>query len=255
MILNRDHFILKIADTEVELVAAQRLRYRVFVEEMGARPTFNSVMKQEADAFDPYFDHLVLKDIRINDERENVVGVYRLMRGDIAAAGPGFYSAGEYDLSKISATGRRLVELGRSCLDAQYRGGLALHLLWQGVADYVIKHDIELLFGVASFVGTDTNYYADALSFLYENHLAPAPLRVTARDSGNVSMRIKNINKIDESPSGLNIYSFEYKDTTYGKGVFQGVMSDEIPQSAVIRHTSGYDMVDYSKIDVNFREQ
>jgi putative hemolysin len=197
MILNRDHFILKIADTEVELVAAQRLRYRVFVEEMGARPTFNSVMKQEADAFDPYFDHLVLKDIRINDERENVVGVYRLMRGDIAAAGPGFYSAGEYDLSKISATGRRLVELGRSCLDAQYRGGLALHLLWQGVADYVIKHDIELLFGVASFVGTDTNYYADALSFLYENHLAPAPLRVTARDSGNVSMRIKNINKID----------------------------------------------------------
>lgn len=65
----------------------------------------------------------------------------------------------------------------------------------------------------------------------------------------------KNINKIGESVSGLNIYSFEYKDTTYGKGVFQGVMSDEIPQSAVIRHTSGYDMVDYSKIDVNFKEQ
>tara|TARA_B100000902_G_scaffold128866_1_gene128078 strand:+ start:7421 stop:9901 length:2481 start_codon:yes stop_codon:yes gene_type:complete len=65
----------------------------------------------------------------------------------------------------------------------------------------------------------------------------------------------KNINKIGESLSGLNIYSFEYKDTKYGDGVFQGVMSDEIPQSAVIRDISGYDMVDYSKIDVNFKEQ
>ena len=197
MILNRDHFVLKIAESEAELAAAQRLRYRVFVQEMGARPAYNATAGQEADAFDPYFDHLVLKDNRIEDDRENVVGVYRLMQGDTAAAGPGFYSAGEYDLSKISATGRRVVELGRSCVDARYRGGLALHLLWQGVADYVIKHDIELLFGVASFAGTDAETYADALSFLHANHLAPAPLRVTAKQAGAVSMALKSIEDID----------------------------------------------------------
>ena len=56
-----------------------------------------------------------------------------------------------------------MVELGRSCLDARYRGGLALHLLWQGVTDYVIQYDIELLFGVASFVGMDAEVYVDAL--------------------------------------------------------------------------------------------
>ena len=197
MILNRDHFILKIAETEAELAAAQRLRYRVFVEEMGARPAYDAAAGHETDAFDPYFDHLVLQDSRIADERENVVGVYRLMQGDTSAAGPGFYSAGEYDLSKISASSRRVVELGRSCVDAAYRGGLALHLLWQGVADYVIKHDIELLFGVASFTGTNPQMYADALSFLHSNHLAPAPLRVSARAEGAVSMALKSVDEID----------------------------------------------------------
>jgi hypothetical protein len=95
-------------------------------------------------------------------------------------------------------------------------------------------------------------YYANGI--LTHNYKADG--RLSGYNMSFSDRRLKkNINKIDESPSGLNIYSFEYKDTTYGKGVFQGVMSDEIPQSAVIRHTSGYDMVDYSKIDVNFREQ
>jgi len=63
----------------------------------------------------------------------------------------------------------------------------------------------------------------------------------------------KNINKIGESPSGLNIYSFEYKDSKYGKGLFQGVMSDEIPQEAVGTR-DGYDTVDYSMLDVEFKQ-
>ena len=63
----------------------------------------------------------------------------------------------------------------------------------------------------------------------------------------------KNINKIGESPSGLNIYSFEFKNSKYGEGVFQGVMSDEIPQEAVGTR-DGYDTVDYSKLDVEFKQ-
>ena len=63
----------------------------------------------------------------------------------------------------------------------------------------------------------------------------------------------KNIELIGKSPSGLKIYTFEYLDNKYGEGVFQGVMSDEIPQSAVMKNEYGYDMVDYSKLDVEFK--
>jgi len=64
----------------------------------------------------------------------------------------------------------------------------------------------------------------------------------------------KNIEKIGESPSGLNIYSFEYIDNINGDGVYQGVMSDEIPTKAVVVHEDGYDRVDYSKLDVEFKK-
>ena len=65
--------------------------------------------------------------------------------------------------------------------------------------------------------------------------------------------RLKNnIVFIKKSPSGLNIYNFEYKDSMFGEGVYQGVMSDEIPSEAVVKHSNGYDMVNYNKIDVDF---
>jgi len=63
----------------------------------------------------------------------------------------------------------------------------------------------------------------------------------------------KNINKIGESPSGLNIYSFEYINPKHGKGIFQGVMSDEVPQEAVVNNGI-HDMVDYSMLDVEFKQ-
>ena len=61
-----------------------------------------------------------------------------------------------------------------------------------------------------------------------------------------------DINFNGKSPSGLNIYTFKYKDNNFGEGTYQGVMADEVPIHAVIHHPDGYDMVDYSKIDVNF---
>ena len=64
----------------------------------------------------------------------------------------------------------------------------------------------------------------------------------------------KNIKLIKYSPSGLKIYSFEYINKLFGKGVYQGVMSDEIPQYAVTKHADGFDRVDYSKLDVEFKQ-
>jgi putative hemolysin len=107
--------------------------------------------------------------------------VYRLLPGDRAARIGGFYTEAEYDLAPLRASGRRLLELGRSCVHRDYRRGSAVFLLWSGLADYVLRHDIEVMFGVASFHGTDVARLALPLSYLHHAHLAPPEARVRAR--------------------------------------------------------------------------
>lgn len=173
-------FSVRLAADAAELEAAQRLRYRVFVEELGGDgPMVDHAGGLERDRFDPYFDHLILVDEAAQDA---VVGVYRLLRGDRAREAGQFYSEDEYDLGPLRRGGRRLLELGRSCVHPDYRGGAAMFHLWQGLADYVETHGIEVLFGVASFHGTDIERLAAPLSLLHHRHLAPADLRVRARD-------------------------------------------------------------------------
>ena len=181
-----DDYSLKLAETDAERAAAERLRWQVFVEEMGAQASGRD--GRERDGFDDHADHLILKDRSNENEGHNVVGVYRLMRGDVALTGPGFYSASEYDLSPLMATKRPMLELGRSCIAPGHRGGKALRLLWLGLAEYVTTHQIELLFGVASFPGTDPAPYEHALTELHRNHRADLPLRATAHGASAIAM-------------------------------------------------------------------
>lgn len=97
-----------------------------------------------------------------------------------AAAAGQFYCDDEYDLTVLRASGRRLLELGRSCIDPVYRGGPAMMRLWQALAAEVRARGIEVLFGVASFHGTDPQTLAAPLSLLHHAHLAPPDLRVRA---------------------------------------------------------------------------
>jgi putative hemolysin len=171
-------FTVKLVETQAELQAAQRLRYDVFVRELGGGGDLvDHDQRLERDHFDPYFDHMILT----HTPSAQVIGVYRLLRGCRAERAGGFYSDSEYDLSLLKSSGRRLLELGRSCLHPDFRGGTAMHCLWGGLADYVATHRIELMFGVASFHGTDTDALAAPLSMLHHRHLAPSALRVTAR--------------------------------------------------------------------------
>lgn len=190
MRIDLSRYRVKLAETEEERLGAQRLRYRVFVEEMGALASDEErAARREWDAFDPWFDHLILTtDAPVADPLDRVVGVYRLMRRDAARAGRGFYGTSEYDLGPIEASPRDSVELGRSCVAADHRGGPGMHLLWNGLAEYVLARDIEIMFGVASFPGTDPEPLAEALSFLHHRHLAPPELRVRARDEHYLPM-------------------------------------------------------------------
>ncbi|MCH2078685.1 MAG: GNAT family N-acetyltransferase [Rhodobacteraceae bacterium] len=187
MIAHDPNLVLRLAEGEADIRACQRLRYRVFVEELGGDgPMVDHAARLEADAHDPDYDHLMLIDRR-RQEPDHVIGVYRLRPG-AGEAGPGYYCAGEYDLGKLTGSGRRLLELGRSCLDPEFRGGSAMYLMWQGLAGYIQERGIEILFGVASFQGTNVEEMAPALSLLHHRHLAPAELRVRALDASYQKM-------------------------------------------------------------------
>lgn len=183
LLLKSDHLDLKMAVCPRDVRGAQRLRYEVFVQELGgAGPLIDHDARLERDVFDDHADQLILIDkTRDADSLDHVVGVYRLLREPHAAAVGGFYSEAEYDLSPLKSSGRRLLELGRSCLHPDYRGGVAMFHLWQGLADYVVEHGIEVLFGVASFHGTDVSKLSQPLAHLHHAHLAPTELRPRAR--------------------------------------------------------------------------
>ncbi|ABL72570.1 MULTISPECIES: L-ornithine N(alpha)-acyltransferase [Paracoccus] len=180
------YFATRLATDEVDLLAAQRLRYRVFVEELGGDGLLvDHQGRFERDEFDPVVDHLVLVDNRRSrDDLDHVVGVYRLLPGERAEAFGRFYCDSEYDLAPLRASGRSLLELGRSCVDPAYRGGSGMFLMWNALADYVLARGIEILFGVASFHGTDVQALAQPLSWLHHHHLAPAAIRPRARPDG-----------------------------------------------------------------------
>ena len=199
------HFHVKLADSKEELEAAQRLRYRVFVQELGSDgPLVDHVRCLEADRFDPYFDHLILTcDTRPGE----VVGVYRLLRDDQAARVGQFYSEDEYDLDVLKSSGRRLMELGRSCLDPAFRGGMAMYHLWSSLARYVSDHKVEILFGVASFHGTDVARLAQPLSLLHHRHLAPEALRVRARGEGYQAMDLIEETQLDRRAAMVQVPS------------------------------------------------
>jgi len=177
------HFLLRLATDELDLRAAQRLRYRVFVEELGGNGTLvDHDNRLECDEFDPLFDHMILIDDRRDAAAlDHVVGVYRLLRGDRAAKIGRFYTDSEYDLSALIASGKNLLELGRSCLHEDYRGGTAMLRLWSAVSQYVEDHDIDVLFGVASFHGTDIDALSGPLSLLHHKHLVPPELYVRSK--------------------------------------------------------------------------
>ncbi len=182
MIEDKTFLDLRLADNEQDILGAQRLRYRVFVEELGGDgPDVDHRARLERDEFDPHADHLILVDPRRSPETlDHVVGVYRLLTGERAQHAGGFYSEREFDLAALKASGKSLLELGRSCVDRNHRGGLALFTLWNGLAEYVRFRKADVLFGVASFHGTDPAPLSEPLSYLHHHHLADPELRPVA---------------------------------------------------------------------------
>ncbi len=189
---------VRIAGGSAEIDAVQALRYRVFYQEMGARPdAATTAAQRDRDIYDTVADHLLVVDHGLGEGTENVVGTYRLIQRDAAKRIGHFYSSDEYDIERIEAIPGRILELGRSCVDAPYRSRAAMQLLWRGIAAYVFQNKIELMFGCASLPGIEPDAVALELSYLYYHHLAPASIRPRALPHRYIEMRRMERDAID----------------------------------------------------------
>ena len=180
---------LRIAETAAEIDAAQALRFQVFYEEMGAKADAATIAaRRDRDEFDAVADHLLVLDHDLGNGPEAVIGTYRLIRRAAADRLGRFYSASEYDIGPLLAFPGEVLELGRSCVAGPYRTRGTLQLLWRGIAAFVFRHKIDLMFGCASLPGTDQDALAAQLSYLHANHLAPPALRPRAVPGRFVAM-------------------------------------------------------------------
>ena len=195
---------LKLANNSYDIEAAQKLRYRVFYEEMGANPSPQvKRLRLDLDEFDRGADHLLVTDRRLRNNlsgpcRHPVIGTYRLLQRSHLGPSQNFYTANEFDISKILSFPGKILELGRSCVDINYRNRVILQLLWQGIATYVFSHKIDLMFGCASFPGTQPETHQAALAYLRSQHQAPQIIRPCALPKKYVEMGSTNETSLDE---------------------------------------------------------
>ena len=184
-------FEVRLAGSIAEIEAAQALRYRIFYDEMKAHPTPEiASLQRDFDSFDDVCDHLLVLDRRRGDGLESIVGTYRLIRRSAAAKAGRFYSSAEYDIRKMIDYPGEVLELGRSCIAKDARNTATMQMLWRGIALYAFHYDIRVMFGCASFPGTDPSQHAMALSYLHHHHLAPPEIRVRALESRYVNMDV-----------------------------------------------------------------
>jgi putative hemolysin len=154
---------VRLAETPDDVTAAQALRYRVFFEAGGAAPDAASRRaRRDICRFDEVCDHVLAV------AGGEVVGAYRLLRREVAERRFGFYSSAEFDVEALIARHPRLsfMELGRSCVAEGYRARRTIETLWRGVWAYALHHGVDVMFGCASFHGTDARAHGPALAAL-----------------------------------------------------------------------------------------
>jgi putative hemolysin len=167
-----------------EVRQAQQLRHLVFVEEMGARLTVPSGTPEghDADMFDAYCEHLLVRAVMDGGNSDEVVGTYRVLTPEAAKRAGGLYSETEFDLTRLRPLRNRMVELGRSCVHPQWRSGGAIMALWGALTEFMVRDDLDTMVGCASVSMRDGGHVAASLwRQLRETHLAPIECQVHPR--------------------------------------------------------------------------
>lgn len=189
---------VRLASNSDEITASQKLRYEIFCKEMGGIATAEiQAQQRDFDQYDDVCDHLLVIDSQ-QPHNLGIVGTYRLLRREPMLRVGQFYTESEFDLSPLKQYKGELLELGRSCVDAEYRNRAVMTLLWRGIGAYSSANHIKLMFGCASFTGADPAQHALALSYLYHYHLADEAVRLKALPELFVPMNLMPKDTIDE---------------------------------------------------------
>jgi putative hemolysin len=176
--VEQPRFAVSIAATSGDIEEALRLRWRVFVEEQGARPDAESPTGIETDRFDAHCHHLLVRDL----ECDLAVGTYRVLMADRAEHLGGFYTEQEFDLCGLAGHRRHIVEVGRSCVHPDYRSGVVIAMLWTGLAGLILGTDARFLIGCASISMQDGGEEAASIyARLAAEHMSPPDLRMIPR--------------------------------------------------------------------------
>jgi len=166
-------FITALAEDTDTVLAAQRLRHRVFNANHSIPVDLGGI---DRDGFDAHCEHLVVREAASGD----VVGTYRILTAERARDAGGFYSETEFELSRLRELNARLVEVGRACVDPAYRRGSVITLLLTGLTRYVVARRYDYVLGCASI--DVTRGLAEAATLcrrLVADHLGPEAWRVT----------------------------------------------------------------------------
>ena len=220
---------IRLAKDPEEIFEVQKLRYKVFVDEFGANVSYKDNNQSiERDKFDNHCDHLILIDKSVKNSvgKPITVGTLRLLTSTNAEKFCGFYSAAEYNLNKILELKQNLLEIGRACVDKNYRGHLALHLLWLGLGKYVLQRDIDIIFGVASFNGNDPTRLSSALSLLNHQYSASKILDFKALGPNSVDMNMISVRELDHKKALLQLPSLIKAYLRMGAKVGDGAFVD-----------------------------
>ncbi len=151
VLAEKDHFLIKLADTEAEVEQALRLRYKVFNQEQGKGLEESEHSGIDQDEFDEFCLHLVVVD-KCNGI---VVGTYRIHLGMVASSAIGFYSAREFKIEGLENIASRAIEVGRSCVSPEYRSGAVVALLWRGITELLLRAKMQYLLGCVSLETVD----------------------------------------------------------------------------------------------------
>ena len=172
-------FEVRLTRTKEERRQVRALRYAVFVEEEGASATEEQKnLREEYDSYDRFAEYLGVF------HNGKIVGTYRIINREAAEKMGGFYTETEFDISKIKKSGANIAEMSRACVAPEYReNALVMRLLWVGLGEYIVRNKIGIVFGVASWTGTNPANSAQAISYLYYNHLSPLRLRATVEST------------------------------------------------------------------------
>ena len=223
------------AENQKDIKAAQRLRYKVFFSERNKKVVSLKYFKKDSDKYDQFADHLIVTHQNGKFSKTKVVGTYRLLNSK-SAQRCGFYSKEEFDINRMlnNHENQNLLELSRSCIHKNFRKKNVLQFMWKKIHHYILNHNIDVLFGMASFLNDKPQEIKTELTYLYQKFLMEESIRVSALNKHKTDMNIANLDNVSELSIVKNLPTLVKAYLRLGAKIGDGAVVDHVVKTTDI---------------------